>query len=63
MNITLIIYQFFLVFHKDSVLYIIYINDLKTAIKHCNFADDANLLHINDPIEKLNKTVNSDSKN
>ena len=41
------------------LLFLIYINDLNTAIKHCkvhHFADDTNLLHINDSIKKLNKT-------
>ena len=43
--------------------FLIYINDLNTAIEHCkvhHFADDTNLLHINDSIKKLNKAVNSD---
>ena len=36
------------------LLFLIYINDLNTAIKHCkihHFADDMNLLHINDSIK------------
>ena len=36
---------------------------MNTAIKHCkvhHFANDTNLLHINDPIKKLNKAVSSD---
>ena len=40
------------------LLFPIYINDLNTAIKHCKvhrFADDTNLLHINDSIKKSNK--------
>ena len=44
------------------LLFFIYINDLNTAIKHCkvhHFADDTNLLDINDSIKKINKTVNS----
>ena len=48
------------------LLFLIYINDLNTAIKHCkvhHFADDTNLLHINDSIKKLNKAVNSDLRN
>ena len=47
------------------LLFLIYINDLNTAIKHCkvhHFADDTNLLHINYSIKKLNKVVNSDLK-
>ena len=45
------------------LLFLIDINDLNTAIKHCkvhHFADDTNLLHINDSIKKLNKAVNFD---
>ena len=48
------------------LLFLIYINDLNTAIKHCkvhHFADDTNLLHINDSIKKLNKAVNSNLRN
>ena len=48
------------------LLFLIYINDLRTAIKHCkvhHFSDDTNLLHIIDSIKKLNKTVNSDFRN
>ena len=39
---------------------------MDTAVKHCkvhHFADDTNLLHINDSIKKLNKAVNSDLRN
>ena len=39
---------------------------MNTALKHCkahHFADDTNLLHINDSIKKLNKAVNSDLRN
>ena len=45
------------------LLFLIYINDLNTAIKHCkvhHFVHDTNLLHTNDSIKKLNKAVNSD---
>ena len=38
-------------------------DDLNTVIKHCkvhHFADDPNLLHINDSVKKLRKAVNSD---
>ena len=48
------------------LLFLIYINDLNTAIKHCkvnHFADDTNLLHSNDSIKKLNKAVSSDLRN
>ena len=47
------------------LLFLIYINDLNTAIKHCkvhHFADDTNLLHTNDSIKKINNAVNSDLK-
>ena len=50
----------------EPLLFLIYINDLDTAIKHCkihHFADDTNLLCINDSIKKLNKAVNSDFRN
>ena len=48
------------------MLFLIFINDLNTAIKYCkvhHFADDPNLLHINNLIKKLNRAVNSDLKN
>ena len=44
------------------LLFLIYINDLNSAIKHCkvhHFADDTNVLHINESIKKLNKAINS----
>ena len=47
------------------LLFLIYINDLNTAIKHCkvhHFVDDTNLLHINGSIKKLNKTISLDFK-
>ena len=47
------------------LLFLIYINDLSTTIKHYkvhHFADDTNRLHINDSIKKLNKAVNFDLK-
>ena len=47
------------------LLFFIYINDLNTAIKHCkvhHFADDTNLLHINDSVKKLNKAISFDFK-
>ena len=40
------------------LLFLIYINDLNTAIKQCkvyHFADNTNLSHINDSAKKLNK--------
>ena len=42
------------------------ISYLNTVIKHWkvhHFADDTNLLHINDSIKKFDKAVNSDLKN
>ena len=48
------------------LLFLIYINDLNNAIKHCkvhHFAHNINSLHINDSIKKLNKAVNFDIKN
>ena len=48
------------------LLFLIYINDFNTAIKQCkvhHFADDTNLLYVNDSIKKLNNAVNSDLKN
>ena len=48
------------------LLFLIFINDLNNATKHCkfhHFAHDINSLHINDSIKKLNKTVNFDLKN
>ena len=47
------------------LLFLIYINDLNTANKHCkdqHSADDTNFLDINDSIKKLEKAVNSDLK-
>ena len=48
------------------LLFILYINDLRFAIKHSNvyhFADDTNLLHINDSHKKTRKYLNFDLKN
>ena len=53
-------------FVLGPLLFLIYINDLNTAIKLCKvhyFADDMNLLHINDSFKKLNKAVSFDIKN
>ena len=47
------------------LLFLIYINDLNTAIKHSlvhHFADDTNLLHINSSMKKLNQLLNHDLK-
>ena len=48
------------------LLFLIYINDLHVAIKHCkvhHFADDTNLLIINRSLKRLNKLLNIDLKN
>ena len=50
----------------DSLLFLLYINDLNEAIKFCkvhHFADDTNLLYLGKSIKKLNKFVNIDFKN
>ena len=47
------------------LLFILYINDLRFAIKYSNvyhFADDTNLLHINDSFKKKKKYLNFDLK-
>ena len=48
------------------LLFLLYINDLNLAIKHCkvhHFADYTNLLYTNNSIKKLNKFLNKDLKN
>ena len=48
------------------LLFLLYINDLNLAIKHCkvhHFADDTNLLYTNNSIKKLNKFFNKELKN
>ena len=48
------------------LLFLICINDLHVAIKHCkvhHFADDTNLLIINRSLKRLNKLLNIDLKN
>ena len=48
------------------LLFLLYINDLNLAIKHCkvyHFADNTNLLYTNNYIKKLNKLLNKDLKN
>ena len=48
------------------LLFLLYINGLNLAIKHCkvyHFADDTNLLYTNNSIKKLNKLLNKDLKN
>ena len=47
------------------LLFLLYINDLNQAIKFCkvhHFADDINLLCLDNSIKKLNKLVNADLK-
>ena len=68
MDLTLKIYQFLMKFHKVLLLplFLLYINDLHTAVKFCkvhHFADDNNLLYICKSIEQLTKFVNFDLKN
>ena len=49
----------------DPLLFIIFINDLNTAIKHSetfHFADDTCLLNIKDSVKQINKVVNKDLK-
>ena len=53
-------------FVLGPLLFLIYINGLNTAVKHCKahrFANNTNLLNINDSIKKLNKAVNSGLRN
>ena len=48
------------------LLFLLYINDLNLAVKHCkvhHFADDANLLYTNSSIKKVNAFFNKDFKN
>ena len=48
------------------LLFLLYINDLRVAIKHCkvhHFAEDINLLIINKSLIRLNKLLNTDLKN
>ena len=48
------------------LLFLLYINDLHVAIKHCkvhHFADDTNLLIINKSLKRLNELLNIDLKN
>ena len=47
------------------LLFLIYINDLHTAIEHSvmhHFADDTNLTYINKSLKKINKYINHDLK-
>ena len=52
-------------FVLGPLLFLMSINDLKTAIKHCetfHFADDTCLLNIKDSVKQINKVVNKDLK-
>ena len=52
-------------FVLGSLLFLMYINDLKTAIKHCeifHFADDTCLLNIKDSVKQINKVFKLDLK-
>ena len=51
---------------SGHLFFLLYINDLHVAIKHCkvhDFADDTNLLIINKSLKRLNKFLNIDLKN
>ena len=48
------------------LLFLLYINDLHVATKHCkvhHFAEDTNLLTIKKSLKRLNKLLNIDLKN
>ena len=50
-------------FVLGPLLLLLYINDLKLAIKHCkahHFADDTSLLYANNSLKNLNKLLNID---
>ena len=47
------------------LLFLIYINDLHSSIRHCkvfHFADDTNLLKIDSSVKKMEKLINADLK-
>ena len=47
------------------LLFLLYINDLNVAIKHCkahHFAEETNFFYTNNSIKKLNKLLNKDLK-
>ena len=51
---------------SGPLLFLIYVDDLNVAIKHCkvhHFTDDTNLLNINKSPKHLNKFINIDLKN
>ena len=48
------------------LLFLIYMNDLNSAIRYCSahhFANDTNLLNYNNSVKRMNKQVNQDLKN
>ena len=50
----------------EPLLFLIYMNDLNLAIKHCkvhHFIDDTDILNINKSPKRLNKLINIDLKN
>ena len=50
----------------EPLLFLIYINDLNLAIKHCkvhHFVDDTDILNINKSPKPLNKLININLKN
>ena len=52
-------------FVLEPLLFLLYINDIKRAIKICkvhDFAEHTNLLCLSNSIKKLNKLVNADLK-
>ena len=53
-------------FTLETLLFLIYINDLNCAISYClvhHFADDTNLLNYNNSVKRMNKQVDQDLKN
>ena len=51
----------------EPLLFLIYMNDLNSAMKHCKvhiilLMTQISYIHLNDSMKKLNKAVNSDLK-
>ena len=58
-------YNWHICFVLEPLLFLLYINDIKQAIKICkvhDFAEHTNLLCLSNSIKKLNKLVNADLK-